>query len=340
MASATVEDRAGNREQYSFVEYVRFDIIPSEIELTSPLEAEINDKVVNLDNLSSISATMSCSPCEGLNYVYTIYSLMGGNVVRGEGVFAADSIQVDNIDTSGVLDGVIKLTAQVTDSEDKLVATKSVEYTKDTVRPKSYYSRSNLENEGTSSLDDFLINVVVESVDVGGSYTATVQNVSSGSSNTPSSFGYSTFNSNEIINYTGEISSVDFNITDLDLSSLNEGYVEIKLEITDPNGNSGEVPYVAYYTIEGTTIRYVGTTLSFEGQKNNKNIILYPNPTSSNIFVGGEFNKVRLYDLFGRELLKSTSNQLDLSNLPNNVYMIKLEDNQGKIIATAKVVKN
>ena len=39
--------------------------------------------------------------------VYTIYSLMGGNVVRGEGVFAADSIQVDNIDTSGVLDGYL-----------------------------------------------------------------------------------------------------------------------------------------------------------------------------------------------------------------------------------------
>ena len=99
-------------------------------------------------------------------------------------------------------------------------------------------------------------------------------------------------------------------------------------------------PHVAYYSIEGSTISYVGTTLSVENVRNNKIITLYPNPTSSNIFIGGEFNKVRLYDLFGRELLKSTSNQLDLSNLPNNVYMIKLEDNQGKIIVTGKVVKN
>ena len=126
----------------------------------------------------------------------------------------------------------------------------------------------------------------------------------------------------------------------MDLSGLGEGYVEIKLEITDPNGNLGEEPHIAYYSIEGTTISYVGTTLSIENLKTNKNIILYPNPTSSNIFIGGEFNKVRLYDLFGRELLKSTSNQLDLSNLPNNVYMIKLEDNQGKIIVTGKIVKN
>ena len=283
---------------------------------------------------------MSCSPCEGLNYVYTIYSLMGGNVVRGEGVFAADSIQVDNIDTSGVLDGIIKLTVQVTDSEDKLVATKSVEYTKDTVRPKSYYSRSNLENEGTSSLDDFLIDVVVESEDVGGSYTATVQNVTTDNSSAPNSFGFSPLNSNGPIYYTGDIPATDFNISQLDLSGLGEGYVEIKLEITDPNGNLGEEPHIAYYSIEGSTISYVGTTLSIENLKTNKNIILYPNPTSSNIFIGGEFNKVRLYDLFGRELLKSTSNQLDLSNLPNNVYMIKLEDNQGKIIVTGKIVKN
>ena len=340
MASATVEDRAGNREQYSFAEYVRFDIIPSDIQLTSPLEAEITDKVVNLDNLSSISATMSCSPCQGLNYVYTIYSLMGGNVVRGEGVFDANSIQVDNIDTSGVLDGIIKLTVQVTDSEDKLVATKSVEYTKDTVRPKSFYTRSNLENVGTSSLDNFLIGVVVESVDVGGTFSATVQNVGAEISNTSNSIAYSTLNSNKPLNYAGEISSADFNITDLDLSSLNEGYVEIKLEITDPNGNKGKEPYVAYYLIEGNTIRFEGNTLAIDASEMEKSIILYPNPTSSSVYIESEFKTARLYDLYGRELLQSKSNELDLSNLPNNVYMITLEEDNGDIIAAGKIIKN
>lgn len=340
MASATVEDRAGNREQYSFVEYVRFDIIPSDIELTSPLEAEIIDKVVNLDNLSSISASMSCSPCEGLNYVYTIYSLMGGNVVRGEGIFGTDSIQVDDIDTTGVLDGIIKLTVQVTDSEDKLVATKSVEYTKDTVRPKSYYSRSNLENDGVSSLDDFLIDVVVESVDVGGTYNATAKTVNIGSTNNSNRSSFRSQNSYEPIYYTGEIPSTEFNISQLDLSSLNEGYVEIKLEITDPNGNNGEEPHVAYYLIEGNTIRYIGTTLAIDDLEIAKSIILYPNPTSSYIYIGSEFKIVRLYDLNGRELIQSTSNQIDLSNLPNKVYMIKLEDYEGNVITTAKIIKN
>jgi len=78
---------------------------------------------------------------------------------------------------------------------------------------------------------------------------------------------------------------------------------------------------------------------SLNSLKNNQNIILYPNPTSLYIYIDREFNKVRLYDFYGRELLNSTSNQLDFSNLPNNVYMIKLEDKQGKIIAIGRVVK-
>ena len=71
-------------------------------------------------------------------------------------------------------------------------------------------------------------------------------------------------------------------------------------------------PHVAYYSIEGSTISYVGTTLSVENVS-NKIITLYPNPTSSNIFIRGGLNKVDSM-IFGRELLKSTSNQLDLSN--------------------------
>ena len=72
---------------------------------------------------------MSCSPCKDLNYVYTIYSRMGGGgaVVRGEGKFSNDSIIVKNIKTSGVLDGLVNLTVQVTDSTSALVATKSAQ---------------------------------------------------------------------------------------------------------------------------------------------------------------------------------------------------------------------
>ena len=89
MLEAYVRDKAGNTRKYSFVEYVRFDVIESDINLTSPLEVEIVDKHINAKNVDSITAKMSCIPCKDLNYVYTIYSRMGGGgaVVRGEGKF-------------------------------------------------------------------------------------------------------------------------------------------------------------------------------------------------------------------------------------------------------------
>ena len=133
---------------YSFVEYVRFDVIESEIVLTSPLEVEILEKHINAKNVDSISAKMSCVPCKGLNYVYTIYSRMGGGgaVVRGEGKFENDTIVATNIQTSGVLDGLVNLTVQVTDTTSALVATKTAEYLKDVVYPKAYYTKSNIQD--------------------------------------------------------------------------------------------------------------------------------------------------------------------------------------------------
>ena len=340
ISDITIQDKVGNTRSYNFVEYVRFDTIDSDIVLTSPLEIEILDKVINAGNVSSIKVKMSCVPCNGLNYVATIYSRYGGGaVVRNEGTLTADEVIIENMNTAGILDGEVNLTVQLTDSENKLVATKTTAYTKDVVYPKAYYTRSNLQNDGTSSLDDFLIAVVVESQDVGGTYSATVKNVDSSTSNGSNSFSFQPLSSSDSLLFIGDISSEEFSIADLDLSSLQDGYIEIELDVTDPNGNLGEEPYVAYYSIEGNTISYVGTTLGVDALETSKRIILYPNPTSSKIYIVNEFGIVRLYDLFGRELLQSTSNELDISNLPNNVYLITLEDNNSKVILTGKIVK-
>ncbi|MDB4010941.1 Ig-like domain-containing protein [Polaribacter sp.] len=247
MASAYVADKAGNWEEYSFVEYIRFDIIESEIELTSPLEVEITDKVVNANNVDSIEVSMSCEPCEDMNYVYTIYSLMGGNVVRGEGIFESDSISVNSINTEGVLEGIIKLTVQVTDTEDQLIATKSAEYTKDTVLPASYYSQSNLENEGTSSLDDWVIEVVIESVDINGTYNLDIDEASTSESGRVQS-----------LSFEGDLSSEITILENLDISNLENGDYKFDLKVTDPNGNLGESE-ILYYRKGEETITLLGS---------------------------------------------------------------------------------
>ena len=51
-----IQDKVGNTRSYNFVEYVRFDIIESDITLTNPLEVEIVEKAVNASNVDNITA--------------------------------------------------------------------------------------------------------------------------------------------------------------------------------------------------------------------------------------------------------------------------------------------
>jgi hypothetical protein len=336
ISDIVIMDKVGNTKSYNFEEYVRFDIIESDIELEEPLEIEITDKVINAGNVEAIKAKMSCKPCAGLNYVATIYSRFGGGaIVRSEGSLSADEEIVENLNTTGVLDGEVNLTVQLTDSEDKLVTTKTTAYTKDVVYPKAYYTRSNLQNDGSSSLDDFLIDVVVESEDVGGTYSATAQNYNSNASRTS---GVKQINSTDPLTFTGDISSEEFNISNLDLSSLQDGYIELKLEITDPNGNLGEEPYITYYLIENNSISYAGTSLSTDDIRANE-FVIFPNPTSSFIHISFDFSTAKVFDLTGREVMKSTSQSIDLSKLTKNIYLLRTYDESNKIIGSFKLIK-
>ena len=318
MASAYAEDRAGNWEEYSFVEYVRFDIIESDIELTKPLEVEITDKVVNTYNVNSITASMSCEPCKDMNYVYTIYSLMGGNVVRGEGIFENDSISVSSINTTGVLDGIIKLTIQVTDTEDKLIATKTAEYTKDTVLPNAYYSQSNLENDGTSSLDDFVIAVVIESVDVGGTYDLNIESAESGKSTNIMS-----------LDFQGDLNTETTSLGNLDLSTLGDGDYKFELMVTDPNGNRGE-PEILYYKKEGNLITLIGSDVLDVLSYSLDSIKSYPNPFNEFYVIESILPlKLEVYDINGKIVLKrnleSGQNKINETNLSKGLYIFKFK---------------
>lgn len=314
MASADIRDKAGNIKRYSFVELVRFDIIDSDVELDEPLAAEILSDYVNASNVENISATISCSPCEGLNYLYTIYSLTGGAVVQGDGVFEADSIDLNEINTSGVLDGTIMFTVQVTDTEDQLIATLSTEYIKDTFYPASYYSSSNIQDQGTSSLDDIIIDVVVEEQDIGGTYDVTIENTDSSGRITS-------------IFLEGSIDESSFNIEGIDFASLEDGYFKIELIVTDLVGNVGE-PETKYYLKENGVIYFHGTSL---GTSNidllQSDVEIYPNPTQNIWQINSSkiISSANIYDLQGRLVISNIPNsksvQLNSQKLSSGIYI-------------------
>ena len=68
-------------------------------------------------------------------------------------------------------------------------------------------------------------------------------------------------------------------------------------------------------------------------------ITIYPNPTTSIINIEQDFTTAKVYDISGRELLKSTSKTIDLSELPSSIYLLRLYDKSNRVLGTSKVVK-
>ena len=328
ISDIVIMDKVGNTKSYNFEEYVRFDIIKSDIVLEEPLEIEIIDKVVNASNVASIKAKMSCVPCTGLNYVATIYSRFGGGaIVRSEGVLESNENIVENLNTTGILDGEVNLTIQITDAEFNLVATKTTAYTKDVVYPKAYYSRSNLENDGTSSLDDFVIAVVVESVDIGGSYELGINSTGSSKSTTTETE----------LEITGELASETNTLENIALSDLVDGDYKFELTITDPNGNEGN-PEVLYYRKEANSITLIGSALSLVSYLSNTNFYISPNPVASELNIkttkGLILDKISIYDITGRKIFSSVSKEqqpnisINVEGLSKGVYILRVSSNE------------
>jgi surface protein len=72
---------------------------------------------------------------------------------------------------------------------------------------------------------------------------------------------------------------------------------------------------------------------------NQLDIKFYPNPTTSIINIEQDFTTTKVYDISGREVLKSTSKTIDLSELPSNIYLLRLYDNN-RVLGTGKIIKN
>ncbi|MCK9255898.1 MAG: T9SS type A sorting domain-containing protein, partial [Bacteroidales bacterium] len=73
----------------------------------------------------------------------------------------------------------------------------------------------------------------------------------------------------------------------------------------------------------------------------DKQIILYPNPTSDKINVQTDLDiaEVYLLDLQGKQLQTSNSKEVDLSKLSSGIYLIKVKLKNNEVW-TRKVIKN
>ena len=174
---------------------------------------------------------------------------MGGAVKTGEKVMGSDSVYVTNLDVSGIPDGIIKLTVQLKDSLDQLVATTTTDYTKDVILPNSYYFQSNLQNLGTSNIDDLKISI--NTVELNGEYELTITGdsiVGGNSIISEEDFSGNKFENNpSTVRATrvvkGKVTDIDQTLPVTDLANFADGLIKFDLVITDSALNVGSEVY-------------------------------------------------------------------------------------------------
>ena len=93
------------------------------------------------------------------------------------------------------------------------------------------------------------------------------------------------------------------------------------------------------YKKNGFSVRFVRDASTASTNKHSNAIAIYPNPTTSIINIEQDFTIAKVYEISGKELLKSTSKTIDLSELPSSIYLLRLYDNSNKVLGTSKVVK-
>ena len=82
-------------------------------------------------------------------------------------------------------------------------------------------------------------------------------------------------------------------------------------------------------------------TLSVSGNEMEDNkLVVFPNPTKGQIEIKtSEFSSVEIYDVFGKFILRSFENIIDLSTLPSGIYFVNVNSIKG-LVSTKRIIKN
>jgi hypothetical protein len=88
-----------------------------------------------------------------------------------------------------------------------------------------------------------------------------------------------------------------------------------------------------------TYTRSTNPNLSIEGVQ-SKVIFVYPNPTSGVVQANQDIiTKINVYDLTGKQLIKTNTSSVDLGSFKNGMYLIRLYRNDNNKWVTRRVVK-
>lgn len=107
-------------------------------------------------------------------------------------------------------------------------------------------------------------------------------------------------------------------------------YIDIKITSWSSGSNSG-----GGFSYERST----NPNLSVE-YKDALDVFVYPNPTTGLVRTNQDFiEQIRVYDLTGKQLIRSEDSSVDLSTFKNGVYLLQLYRSDTKDWVTKRLVK-
>ena len=70
-------------------------------------------------------------------------------------------------------------------------------------------------------------------------------------------------------------------------------------------------------------------------------VLVYPNPATDQVFVDGEFSRIEIYDMQGRRRMASRDKRLDVTALPDGIYLLRaLSATQSPIRPVTLIIKH
>lgn len=105
---------------------------------------------------------------------------------------------------------------------------------------------------------------------------------------------------------------------------------------------NGRIDDLRIYNValQSGEVSSLNAALSKEEFNTNLEFSLYPNPAKNNINIDleTEIKSIEIYSLQGQKVLSTQSKQVDVSNLSNGIYMVRVEDIDGAV-STQKLIK-